>query len=73
MSVEFQTFYSGGMFSSAESCLQDACEQAARFTESLAPDAVLGFAQALPQANMAYVTVWFRTDVGTNDEDPVGE
>jgi len=61
MTIQFRVFKSGGMFSRPEGCLRDASEQAANFAESLSPHELIGFSQAFPLHNVAYVTVWYRS------------
>lgn len=73
MTIQFRVFKSGGMFSGPEGCLNDASEQAAKFAESLSPDELLGFSQAFPQHNMAYVTVWYRTGAGPSRQSKAGD
>jgi hypothetical protein len=73
MTVQFRIFKSGGMFSGPEGCLKEASEQAAKFAESLSPDELVGFSQAFPIHNMAYVTVWYRTGAGPSDQSKAGD
>ncbi len=68
MAVKFRVFKSGGMFSGPEACLKNASEQAAAFASALSPEELLGFSQSFPQHNMAYVTVWFRTNIAASNE-----
>ena len=73
MTIQFRVFKSGGMFSGPEGCLREASEQAAKFAESLSPDELIGFSQAFPIHNMAYVTVWYRTGAASSEQSKAGD
>lgn len=59
MSMRFQMFSSGGMFTTPAAAIKGASEEAASFASRLHPEQVVSVTQSMPQPNLAHVTVWY--------------